>query len=333
MKTNYFFNVLLLTLITLTSCTNSKPEELDIVRLNRSLNMSYAPIFLAEEAGYFTEYGIELEMVDFERTAEAIPLVISGDLDVYAGAINAGILNTLFNEPTIRIVADRGKVTREMDCTYQGILVRRDLFESGIVTKPEDLAGLTIVSSAAGPAAFLLSDYLAQGGLTLEDVAVNDLPPAAFVDSMSNGTVDLIVTIELNLSRVLAAGESVLLTSAEDVLGDFQTSVLAFGKNLLVDDPELGARFLAAYLKGVALYNEGKTNRNLQVLAEITGEEVGVLKNACWLPISKDGVPDFNSVVPFMNWSIEQGHLDQAITEDQFWTPSFLDSAKALISQ
>jgi hypothetical protein len=58
------------------------------------------------------------------------------------------------------------------------------------------------------------------------------------------------------------------------------------------------------------------------------GVEVDVLKNACWLPVNMDGEPNFRDVEPFMNWAVDHGHLDNVITEEQFWDPSFLEAAK-----
>lgn len=332
MKNHQFYTIIFLLLCLMAACSPPEPQELTTVRINRSTNISYAPIFLAEAEGYFAKYGIELEMVTFNRTAEALPLMVSGDLDVFAGAMTAGLLNILDKEPGFRIVADRGRITAGTDCSFQGILVRKDLFESGVVTEAKDLAGMRIAVSTAGPAAFLLSSYLEQGGLTIDDVIISDIPTSAYIDAMANGSLDVIVTIEITLSQVLNAGDSILLVGAEDVVGNFQSSVLAFGKNFLVDDPELGARFMAAYLKGVAKYNEGKTERNLQILSEATSEDSEIINNSCWIDIDQEGIPDFNSIKEFMTWSMEQGHLDQSITEDQFFDPSFLEDAKLLLN-
>lgn len=334
MKKKVLFLAILLVFLLLMSCSKgTNSNELTTVRLNSSQNMSYAPIFIADAEGYFEEFGIQLEMVPFDKTSEAIPLVISGDLDAYAGAVNAGLMNTLYNEKNIRVVADRGKVDADMDCTFQGIMVRKDLYESGEVTGPADLKGRGVVTTSAGPAAFMFSEYMAQAGLTTGDVVVNDIPSSSYIDAMANESVDAIATLELYISRLLTAGDSVILAGAEDILGDMQTSVLAFGKNLLEDNPDLGVRFMAAYLKGVAQYNEGKTDRNLEILAEATGEDVEVLRNACWLAISEDGIPEFENVEPYMNWAIAQGFVDHAITEEQFWNPDFLEQAKALLEE
>ena len=301
------------------------------LKFNAAKLPSYAPIYLAEEAGYFSQYGISLEPISFNRANEAIPLLASGDLDFYAGALNTGLLNVLGQSQDIKVVADRGSVIPG-GCTYQAILVRKDLFEGGAITKPEDLKGQIVASSTAGPAGFLLSSYLAQSGLTLDDVQISDIPTGSYVDGFANKSIAAIVTTELHVTRLLNAGNAVVLARLED-FGAFQLSVLAFGKNLIIDKPEVGARFLAAYLLGVKKYNEGKTDENIRLLAEATGEDPELLRAACWIPIKLDGTINFASVNAFQQWSIQQKQLDNPISEEQFWDPSFLEDANDLLTK
>jgi hypothetical protein len=124
-----------------------------------------------------------------------------------------------------------------------------------------------------------------------------------------------------------------VLARGEDLVSPFLISVLAFGKRLMVDDPDLGVRFMAAYLKGVQKYNEGATEENLKLISEISGEDVELLKSACWIPIPLNPRIDFEAVVPFQNWLFEEGHLDALITEEQFWDPSIIEAASDLINE
>ena len=305
-------------------------EEVTLT-INSSNQTSYGPIFIAEAEGYFAEYGIKLNYITFKKSNEAVPLLITGDLDIYAGTINAGILNVLGQEDNIKVVADRGHIAPGDSCTYLGLLVRKDLYDSGAITGAAGLAGQAIESTAAGTAGYLLSTYLAQAGLTFDDVVLNDIPSAEFVDAFTNKALAAISTAEPNLTRVLTSGNAVLLAKAQDVIGTTQLSILAFGKNIIVDHPDFGARFLAAYLKGIQQYNQGKTTRNLQIMADATGETIETMQAACWVPINIDGSIDFSGIEGFQQWSVAQGQLDSPITEDQFWDPKFLTAAQALL--
>ena len=312
----------------------SEPIKYDEVtlKINSSPLTSFAPIFIAEAEGYFAEFGIKLENLTFNKSTDAVPLIITGDLDLYAGSINAGILNVLRQEANIKVVADRGHITPDDTCTYQGLLVRKDLYDSGEVKSAADLAGLTIVSTSSGISGYLLSSYLAPAGLTLDDVVLTDLPTAGYLDAMANKSVAAILVPELHLSRILNAGNAVILVGGEDAIAPMQLGFMSFGKNLLVDHPDLGARFMAGYLKGVQQYNLGKTERNVQIMADATGETIETLQAACWISINSDGFIDFSGIDGFQQWSIAQEQLEAPVTEDQFWDSSFLAAAEALIN-
>lgn len=300
--------------------------------MNYALVTSYAPIIIAEAEGYFAEYGIEIEKIAFNSSVEAIPLVVSGEMDIFAGAANAGILNVLGKEENIKAVADRGHISPE-GCTFQAIVVRKDLFESGEITEVKDLAEHTISTPPSGPGIYFLSKYLEQAGLTLDDVGITDIPTASYIDALKNKAVDAIVPTELHLSRLLAATDAVILARSENVVGNSQTSLLAFGKNLFKDNPDVGVRFMAAYLKDVEQYNKGKTEQNLQILAEATGESIEVLQNSCWIPINNYGSIDFSAVDRYQQCAYQYGQMDAPITEEQFWDPSFLCEAQDMLKQ
>jgi NitT/TauT family transport system substrate-binding protein len=301
------------------------------LKINRSAMASYAPIFIAEAEGYFNEFGITMEYIDILST-QSLPLIVTGDLDVFAGILVTGVLNITSQDPNVKVVADRGHIAPTDQCSYMGILVRKDLYDSGEITSPADLAGQTIISNTAGSAAYILSAYLAQAGLTFDDVTLADIPTTGYIDAFSNKSVAALVTPELYLSRVVDAGNAVLLVGAEDIIGPLQSSLIIFGKNLLVDHPDVGARFLAAYLKGVQQYNEGKTERNVQIVADATGDSVEMLQAACWATINEDGMIDFSAVDAFQQWSVAQGQLEAPVTEEQFWDPSFITAAQALLN-
>jgi NitT/TauT family transport system substrate-binding protein len=337
------FASILLMLCILSACSGVDNKNVDLnqaetpvvyepvtLTINSSGQLNYAPIYFAMKEGYFEEFGITLEIIQFNKTTEAIPLLVSGQLDVYAGSLGTGLINVLGQSPYVKVVADRGQQTPGA-CTFNAILVRKDLYESGEVTSPEDLKGLTVDCNDSSTEGYYIATYLGGAGLTFNDVVLSDLPTAALFDAVVNKTVDVIVSPELTLSRLLNQGNVVILARSEEVVGNFQSSVLAYGKRLVTDDPEIGVRFMAAYLKGVTQYNLGKTERNLQLLAEVTGESVETVKNACWVPIRSDGQINFSSVDKYQRWSLEQGFLDQVITEEQFWDPKFLSAATQLL--
>ncbi len=333
MKTIQLLAIVISIVFLLSACgrINSQPDTLTTVKVTIANNMSYAPILIAEQQGYFEDYGIQIEHVIFDKASEAVALLSTGKIDVYAGTLNTGLINAIYEGKNIKAVADRGHIAPDA-CTYQAILIRKDLHENGTVKNPEDLAGYSFSASTAGPAAYLLSSYLTLGGLTFDDIEIVDLPTQAEIDGFANKAIEGSVAPEPDLSRLVASGHVEILAGAEDVLGTFQSGVIAFGDELLINNPDAGVRFLAAYLQGVRKYNEGKTDTNLQTLSTAFDETAENLKSICWVSINADGKIDFSSIEKFAQWSIDQGQLSQPVTEEMFWDPSILEKAMKLMN-
>ncbi len=325
---------LTLMLTMLGACAPASPSYDDKVPLKVTIGsqFSYAPLFIARAEGYFEEFGLDIEFVEFSGASQATTLLVSGDIDIYAGTINSGFLNAVYQSGTIKAVADRGHVAPG-GCSSYAILIRKDLFESGEVTGPADLKGQLFSGQTAGTGAYFLSTYLAQAGLTFDDIEFTDLSTAAELDAFDTGAIAGATKPEPGLTQALSAGNVVVLAEAEAVLGTLQSGVIAFSDDLLTERRDVGARFLAAYLKGVRQYNEGKTERNLEILSLATGESVDELKAFCWPPVHPDGYLNFAAVNGFQLWSVEQGHMDAALTEEQFRDAAILQDALTLLGQ
>ena len=88
---------------------------------------------------------------------------------------------------------------------------------------------------------------------------------------------------------------------------------------------------MTAYLKAVRQYNQGKTKRNLEILVEHTGLDQTLLEEACWSLVRNDGTINVESVLDFQDWALEKGYIDNPVTEDQFWDPSFVEYANQVL--
>jgi hypothetical protein len=83
---------------------------------------------------------------------------------------------------------------------------------------------------------------------------------------------------------------------------------------------------MAAYLKSVEQYNQGKTDRNLGIVAKVTGLEMEFLKDICWPPIRSDGRIEPAGLMEFQRWARDRGLLNRVLSESEFWDPRFIDS-------
>jgi hypothetical protein len=117
------------------------------------------------------------------------------------------------------------------------------------------------------------------------------------------------------LTRVASIGT--LWLSAQDAIPGYQWSVLAFGERLLVRERDTGLRFLRAYHRAVAQFRQGKTDRNVAIIAEGTGETPEHTRAACWPTFSADSRVNWSSIDDFQRWAKAQGFMERTVSLDQ----------------
>ena len=322
--------VLSMSVCVLTTKAEVKKSESVKLKVVAVSHVSSAPFFIAQEEGYFAEQGLEIEFVRLERTAEALPLLMQGELDVMAGVITFGAFNTMAKESRFKIVADKGNSAPE-GCTYLAFLARRTLVESGGLENLTQLRGKRIAMSPINADAYYLATLLKTAGLTMDDVEFHDLPYPVLGEALEKGTVDIVRTTEPWLTQIMQQGHAVLWKTAQQIVPDFQFSVVFYSSTLLTKNPDVGKKFMVAYLKAVRQYNQGKTARNLEILMKYTGLTQDLLQATCWIPLRPDGTIHLQSVFDFQRWGVERKLLDQIIPQDQFWDPRFIEHANKIL--
>ena len=293
--------------------------------------LSFAPYFIAQEEGYFADEGLEVEFVQFQRSSDAIPALLQGQVDVLGGALSFGVLNAMAKEEGMRLVADKGYLTAT-GCSYASILAGKHLDPDSLGSK-EALSGLRIVTNLASSRGYFMEEMLAEYDLTTADVEVVDIPDAAALEALGSGAVDLAVLVEPSITQALTGGYATEWLRVGERLPGFQMGLLTYGPNLLQQNPAIGDRFMAAYLKGVRQYNQGKTARNLAILEQYTQLDREVLERSCWPAFRDDGTITAETVTAFQQWGVTQGLLDAVVDSTRLIDTRFTDQANQVLGE
>jgi NitT/TauT family transport system substrate-binding protein len=296
--------------------------------------LSSAPFFIAIEEGYFIEQRLQIDLVRMANTATAIPSLAQGDLDVVGGNLRVSLLNAILRDGRIKFVADKGHLA-STGCSYYQVIARRASVKPGDPVTPAQLRGKRISIGAGLPtAAGYFAEKLANAvGLAISDVEiVEHLPHPAELDALEKGSIDFIIDGEPKATRIAQGGQGVFWKPVQHLAPDFQYDVVIFGPNLLQNNPEAGKRFMVAYLKAVRQFNQGKTDRNLEILGKSTGLGPELIRKACWPQFRSDGKINVGSVIDFQSWAVKKGFLDRMATENQFWDPAFVEYANKFLT-
>lgn len=162
------------------------------------VNPDHGPIVLAAEQGYFTDAGLEVEIIAPADPADPPKLVAAGSADLaitYQPQLHLQVHEGL---PLVRVGT---LVGTPLNC----LMVRAD----GPVATLADLRGKRIGYSVAGVEQALVSALLAQAGMTLDDVEMVNVN-WALTPALMSGQVDATIggyrNFELTQMR-LAGGE------------------------------------------------------------------------------------------------------------------------------
>jgi ABC-type nitrate/sulfonate/bicarbonate transport system substrate-binding protein len=212
-----------------------RPRERLVIALPRQ--PSNALLFLAIDAGFVREEGVDLVVEDFITGKDALTAALAGRADL-ATAYETPVVFEAFKGAPLRVLTMLHTSTRS-----SALVARAD---RGIRSSG-DLAGRHIGVTRGTNAEFFLRTLLAFSGLGWEDVDVVDVPVAGYSAALSSGRVDALATwspyVE-RLARELGAERAIV----------FHSDVYAEASMLLAPASVLAARrpALSALLRALA---------------------------------------------------------------------------------
>jgi len=289
------------------------------VRVAFNPHLSWGPLMIAQAEGFFRDEGIDVEFVSALRPEESLVALVTGDIDVRPGPLHAGFLSAIAQGAKIRITAGQGHLTRN-GCTYYGIVLRPGLDSSQAST----IARMR--TSQDGATRYVTSRMLSPHNVNLNAIETVRLPEAVMAMSLEQGSLDAVAVSEPALTRIARIGT--LWLHGQMALPDFQWGVLAYGERLLFREQDTGVRFLRGYNRGVAQYREGKTARNVAIIAEATGESEEITREACWPGFSVDSDINWESIAEFQVWANAEGLMEHSLSRDQAFDSTFVSAAR-----
>src|ERR1700752_2488506 len=179
---NRFARLMLAGLLAIASIALARAEEplkakIGVLRLSSS-----APVFIAQDKGYFSDAGLNVELKFFDAAQPIAVATTSGDIDFGITAFTAGLYN-LAGKGTLKVI---GGMSREKaGYPLIGYFASNNAYAAGLKT-PRDLVGKRIAVTQIGSSFHYSLGLLAdKDGFKLSDVKV--LP----MQSLSNAAAAL----------------------------------------------------------------------------------------------------------------------------------------------
>lgn len=308
----------------MTGCVEKQSVELETVRITSRRHLSGAPVYIADEEGYFAEEGIRLEFVDApNRSMQAIPLLEQGRVDVLGAAVSSGLFSAVRSGARLRIVADRGHVGGQ--CDFNGVIGAGATFPTDSPTTAQ-LRGKTFSINTSTTPEFITDQFLASRGLATKDIKVVSLSETVEPQALRSGALHATHVTEPYITSLRKAGHRVL-GSAREYAPRAHFGVIVFGPTLTVHNRALGQRFMNAYLKGVRKHAEGATQRNVEIITKRLGFDTDFLRTACLAEVYSDAHIDAEWMDEFQRWAVKKGYAPSVIPAADVIDGSFATSA------
>lgn len=232
-------------IVFLSGCANKK-EISKILTIGVMPAVDSAPIFLANELGYFEELDLKIEIQVYTNAMNRQSALQSGELD---GAMTdvIALVNNVGNGFDI-------KVTTSTDGLFP------ILYQEGALEKEQVTVGMMEVS---------VSNYLSDqflNGYAVKKEYINEIP--ARLEMVGNGTLDMAVIPEPMASMGALNGLSKTLMVNED---EFSPEVMVFNAKAIKDKSVEIQKFHDAYNKAVH-----EINKDQRVAKEILINQLGL---------------------------------------------------------
>jgi NitT/TauT family transport system substrate-binding protein len=229
------------------SPTPATPGEPVTIRLALLPILDALPLYVAEEQGYFTEHGIQVEFIPVSSAGERDQIIGAGQAD---GMINELVSTLFYNQDEVRIQVVRFARTATPDFPQFRILAAAG---SGI-ENVDDLKGVEIGISEGTVIEYLTDRLLQEEGFQESEVATISVPGIPDrLALLNSGELKAAMLPDPLSSLAMQAGASVVIDDTRHP--EFGYSVISLVKPLVDENPEAVREFLAAVERAVVDIN------------------------------------------------------------------------------
>jgi NitT/TauT family transport system substrate-binding protein len=294
---------------------------------------SSAPVFIAQDKGYFRDAGLNVELKFFDAAQPIAVAVTAGDVDFGITAFTAGLYN-LAGKGTLKVI---GGMSREKaGYPLIGYFASPKAYEAGLKS-PKDLAGKRVAVTQVGSSFHYSLGLLADKyGFKLSDVRIVPLQSLSNAAAALKGeTVDAALLPVSTARKLMDDGGAKLLGWVGDEtpwqLGAVFASPKTLANKALVTkvlaaldraDREYHDVILAEVRDGKAPINEA-TKPLLEIIAKYTNLPVDQVVGNCAY-IDPGGKLDVKNVDNQIKWLQGQGFVDKGIDADAIIDKDFV---------
>jgi len=246
--------------ITVVYRTRSGPSNLDGHK--RSITIAqfgdfflYAPLYIANDAGFFGEQGLDVSIVSTGGDEKTWAAVLSG-------SASFGIADPTF----VAISAQRGQPGKVVGSLVNGVPFWGVTFEDNVpeITSPSELRGLTVATFPSPSTAYTLQRKMFELAGLAPNIREGGF--GTLLAMLKAKQADIALELEPNVSQAVKDGARVVYSLA-DIYGDFAITGVTTSDKVIEKDPEMVRKVTCSLQKALAFLRSDRA-ASLEILSK-----------------------------------------------------------------
>lgn len=246
-------------------CGSSDDKESKDLKVAFCTWAGYAPLFIAEEEGYFDDYGYELDIEIIEDESTYGSLFSSGSIQALGQVLDRDLVQYAAGAPEAYV------------CTMDASTGGDGLVASGDIESVDQLKGKTVALDKSATSYYFFMQVLKDSGITEKDVKIKDMGNDEAGEALLAGNVDAAVTWEPILSQ--CAEKGTLLASTEKY-NKATIDVLTVSTEFAEENPDVYDALKDCWNKSVDFLNKN-FDKGCEIMAEGLDLDAEEVKEEC----------------------------------------------------
>ena len=222
-----------------------------------------AALFVADQQGLYKEKNISVELVQFNNGGDLMTAMASGDVDVGYVGISPVLSSVSAGVPA--------KVISAAQTDGSGIVVTDD----SNIHVASDLKGKTIATPGeASIQHVLLSYYLKQHGLSLDDINESAMKVPSINDALKTNNIPAAITFQPYVSIAEANDNIDELADSSEILPGHPCCVVVASDDFLKNHKDAAEKIIAIHENATKFINDNIENDTTDEIVKLLPEDI-----------------------------------------------------------
>ena len=253
-------------------------QAADKVSVSALTFVSSAPLFIAQDKGYFAKEGLEVEIKFFNAAQPVAVAVTSGDADFGLTGLTGGFFN-LAAKGTLRIICAQSREEKGWD--FSAYVVSNKAYAAGFKSLdqfPGHSFGLTQAGSTFH---YMIGRLAEKRGFDLNKLTLTPLPSVpAMLAAVKSGQVDSVIAPAQFANAMQAAGEAKIIGWVHQET-PWQLGAVFTSPKMIAERRPVVERFVKAWVAAAADYDaqfQGRDAQGKRVFGPTSGELIAIIE-------------------------------------------------------